>query len=194
MLCFIYTREILDCEKSLDDIGWDITTNTLVKVCVEHLIADLDINKARGLPEAKKKALTQRRSDYKHEKMEFLEYFSVELYKRSQTLFTKDDLDSLVKSFFNRMVKSKKAKEILDLYKNSSSNVCDFSTQLIYSGVFCLSSQKSGENYYDFPHRRFREYFASSYISDARKYIEILSVSHTQNLSELFIVLNKYPI
>jgi hypothetical protein len=187
VMCYIYAQKVTDT--GLHDVPWLSNMNALITTCVSLLVRDLDENKARDLPEARRAALLRRRNAYTFEKQQFLRYFSAYLVLNEIPLFTLDTLKNEVRKFFEN-ANDTTARTIIDELQNDNAGNPHFALQLIYCGVFVIVAVQGTVNLYDFPHRRFREVLAAEHI-DHEEYLLLLSKLGSKGFSEFMDVFRK---
>jgi hypothetical protein len=157
--------------------------------CISLLISELDAAKARDLSDAQRQALMNRRSSFPEEKLAFLKYFSVQLYERSIGLFDRNDLRNIAYNFFQSFgfADNRNANEIIGGLDDPdpTTNILE---QIILSGIFSLVDRRNGNDYFDFPHRRFRETLAISYFNNANGAEALIRHLRNPEYSELILV------
>ena len=157
--------------------------------CISLLVSELDAAKARDLSDAQRQALMNRRSSFPNEKIAFLRYFSVQLYERSISLFDRDNLRDIAFSFFQSsdFANNNDVDKILSGLHDTdpTTNVLE---QIILSGIFNLVDRRNGIDYFDFPHRRFRETLAISYFNNKEGVDALISRLRDPEYSELILV------
>ena len=189
VMCYIYAKRVL--ETGSFEVPWVDKMDKLINVCVDLLLHDLDKEKARDLPEARRVALLKRRNAYLEEKRLFLTYFSAQLIFKQVPLFTFEMLKEEVKKFFEVDCRTNNSASIIaELSRDNLANP-NFALQMIYCGVFIVAAVQGRTNLYDFPHRRFREVLAVRYIDTPEKYLELLTHSGSTGLSEFMQVFKK---
>lgn len=163
VMCFVYVSSMRATGAStvFSHGAFDI-----INECISLLISELDAAKAKGLSGAQRLALENRRSAYPEEKIEFLQYFSVQLYDQSVGLFDRVFLGQAAEKFFRGRSESVNRDEILRGLGVADPTV-NIVEQIILSGIFVLADRHRNVEYFDFPHRRFRETLAVSYFNDA---------------------------
>lgn len=183
VMCFVYVSEIRS--KGTSSV-FNRGAYEIIGECISLLISELDAAKARGLSDAQRTALTNRRSIYPEEKKEFLRYFAVQLYEQSIGLFDKPFLIGAAERFFRGC--DSPNRDLILRGINSSDPTVNVVEQIILSGIFVLVDRHKNADYFDFPHRRFREALAVSHFND-RKGSEFLAERlHDSTYSELILV------
>lgn len=158
VMCYVYVSGIRKNGRS--DV-FERGAFDLIGDCIKLLISDLDRAKTLGFTESEASALMNRRASYPDEKISFLKYFSGLLYERSIATFDKQTLVESALQFFRGEDATEAADAIIKGLKTEdpSLNIID---QIILSGIFILVDRVQRVNFYDFPHRRFRETLAVS--------------------------------
>lgn len=164
----------------------------LILKTIALLIKDLDEDKVRQLPKAKKIAYLQRRNLYEKEKIEFLKFFAAQLYVDNKTVFEyKYIVDKLL--VFLEGYNSINKQNIISSLKNFD-NEPNFIDQLIYCTLFTYAGRNENITVYDFPHRRFREVLASLYFEeneDSDFIMKLISINKSIDYSEFVYVFYK---
>jgi hypothetical protein len=187
MMCFVYARHLEDNEGvAPSGIG---TVRQIILKCVQLLLTDLDAYKVRGLPPRTKHALDEKRGLYPDEKFEFLGYFAARLEAdagRVRRTFTRTEIVEAAHLFFSARGDLEATREIVrGLWQDGTSSIVN---QLINQELFVTVTVDDAP-LYDFPHRRFREVLASTYLDDPTRTREILENLHNPDQRELLIVL-----
>jgi hypothetical protein len=184
VMCFVYVRGVTrEGRSSVFSRGaYDI-----IHECIRLLISELDAAKAKGLTGAQRLALTNRRAAFPEEKIEFLQHFAVKLYDSSIGLFDREQLQESAQEFFRSMSDSPNCDEILRGLRKSDATV-SIVEQIILSGIFVLVDRYRSTEYFDFPHRRFRETLAVTYFNSATGAERLSSHLHETAYGELILV------
>lgn len=164
VMCFVY---VSDMRRSGVSSVFDYGARQIIKECIRLLVSELDVAKASGLTGAQKLAVINRRSSYPEEKMDFLGFFSVRLYESGMGVFERGFINSVAGEYF-RSVSSSDSKDEISRGLMVSDATVNVVEQIVLSGIFVLVDRGSGVDYFDFPHRRFREVLAVSYFDDPR--------------------------
>lgn len=184
VMCYIYCQRVSDANSA--EVDWASTASELVLSCVDLLLKDLDEFKVRGLPEARRTAVIQRRDEHVEEKTAFLGFFACELLIDGLTVFERDYLDRKAKQFF-RNSESTNAPSIIKRLDDKRGRD-SITTQLLNQGVFVMVVKRDGNILFDFPHRRFREELAARYMDDNSHVERLLANLHRADLSEFAYV------
>lgn len=188
ILIYLYVKEAE--EKNTPDVGVSSNLSGIVDKCLNLLLVDLDENKVLNITnEARKLAFIQRKSDYKEEKREFLNFFAGRLYEEKKNIFSESFFFEEIEDFFKSVSDSKHRGPIYEGINSKSPNNIGY--QLIFSGIFVTVSFSQNEPNFDFPHRRFRELLAASYFKKYNKINILLDLIDNESISELVVVTYK---
>ena len=158
VMCYVYATKVNEANTFEVSVGGSMPE--VVFNCVTLLLSDLDRDKARGLPNADRRAYERRRNEYVAEKEEFLRYLANTIVCEGRTSFDSAYLRGEVLKFFEHESSSPSVGSIVGQPDR-------FASQLIFSGLFVIVDRNANGVLYDFPHRRFREVLASSYFDSA---------------------------
>ena len=189
VMCFVYCHQVMKTKS--DEFLHFESISELILECINLLLHDLDEKKARDLSKAKQKALMKRRNDFTDEKLDFLMFFATQLYLENKNTFDEAYINDKVIYYFSTISDSKNKDAILEDLNNPTRSNPNLPQQLIYSGLFSLFSSGGNKNYYDFPHRRFRETLTIAQITSPNTFINLLKHYGSPNVSELFELLKK---
>ncbi len=185
ILIYLYVKQVE--EKNTIDVSISSNLSEIVNKCLELLLIDLDVNKVLNINgEAKKLAFIQRKSDFKEEKREFLNFFAGRLYEEKKNVFSDKFFFEEIESFFKKQSESEHRFTISQGIESKS--LSNIGYQLIFSGIFVTASYSQNEPNYDFPHRRFRELLAASYFKKHNNINNLLDIIEDESLSELIVV------
>jgi hypothetical protein len=166
VMCYVYAHQISISHDLADMV---VNFDKIVRACIRLLLVDLDVGKARGLPDSDRKRLW--RNDFPEEKEEFLEYFAGRLFLDDRKLFSLAYLRKTAVEYFAQSDLPRSSEIVADLMQPRED---DFAGQLVASGVFVVASRSKPEAEYDFPHRRFHEVLAADYFENVNRYRIIL--------------------
>ncbi len=186
IMCYVYARKVIE----LGHFQIESATNyyDLITEFIDLLLIDLDSNKALGKTAPDRAAEIEIRNAFVEEKRAFLSYFAVRLFAESKAVFDRSYIDDSVLTFFQEHPDFENAEKISrETIRQENRNLV-FSFQLLMQGVFVLIDRQSERDYYDFPHKRFREVLAAQYFKK-NGYSFLTENVENENLSELWIVL-----
>ncbi|MBS0215554.1 MAG: hypothetical protein JSR50_07320 [Proteobacteria bacterium] len=158
VMCYIYVTEGASDNSPVFSSG----ASELVRICIRLLLQDLDEYKSRDFDEATRQAISNRRSAYPDEKLDFLRFFAKKLYEDDQSYFGEAYIIDVAREFFSKECQSGNCEEILRGL-NSNDATINIIRQVILSGIFVLVEMRGESRYLDFPHRIFREVLAIDY-------------------------------
>lgn len=160
VMCYIYVKSVE--VQGTYSVEWTNSIRELILECTKLLIRDLDEDKARGLPAARRAGIVRRRNDFPEEKDAFLPYFAAKLIGDSVGVFDLDYVIRVAAEFLSRDIGTPNRERALSSVAAGGTN--GFVYQLVYSGLFVEVIGSRRERLYDFPHRRFREVLAAKYL------------------------------
>lgn len=187
MMCYVYVKH-LDSNGNVahGELG---TVRKIILQCVQLLLTDLDKYKVSKLQPRVKRSLEEKRGLYPAQKRAFLGYFAAQVEadtQRGRRAFTKSEIVEEARRYFLRHANRRAAQDILrGLDRDNASSIVN---QLIKQELFVRMSARDA-TLYDFPHRRFREVLASTYLDTPKRIRRILENVHNPDQRELFLVL-----
>ncbi len=188
IMCCIYVNKAY--EQKDPSIDWVKTFDDLIFEVTDLLLFYLDEAKNKDLPDGVRIGLLDRRNEFFKEKRDFLSFFSSELYfeKSMKTAFTYDDICKSLKKFLKIECEQKIQEKIIRGLEKLDNKDPNFVFQLIYSGIFVSVGKRDGDTIYDFPHRRFREIYATKYLNIEDRYKLLTDRIHKSELNEFLFV------
>jgi Predicted NTPase (NACHT family) len=187
MLCFLYVNELASEATQHGATTKSSLSDTVMK-CIGLLLVDIDENKVRGLPVKQRDRILAKRGLFTQEKLEFLQFFGFYLImKRGHSRVDAFDLEELYDT----------AREFMEVERPNGNILCElraksrgnFVEQIVDQGVVVLVGREGTLGWYDFPHRRFREVLAASYIDEREMWESVIDVLDKRPLREFAIVL-----
>lgn len=186
VICYVYIDNIAKHRSSNTKLIYGLSD--LIIECIKLLVIDLDDYKARDLSPVTKVSLLDSRNSYEEAKMHFLPYFAWQLYTDNIQTFSIKTLKHYALIFFNNIGNEiKDCDQIITELIDTESKV-DICTQLIYSGLFSFVDIIDNVEIYDFPHRRFKEVLAVTYLSSQESLDMLIQKLENEGLSEFILM------
>lgn len=184
IMCFVYVHDLRD-EKS-PELIWRKGIDALIERCINALLSDIDSAKARGLSAIERDALMGRRAAWMPQKMEFLEFLAATALLENIPLFRRHEIEARALSYFTGKI----GLEYDDILRGMSSHdgTSNIALQLIYSGLLTLVEKVNQEDFYDFPHRRFKEVLGRRYLRNESGCRSVCACVHDKSLSEFILL------
>lgn len=152
---YIYVKVHVEQEEKLDH---PLTLKMAVELCTDLILRDLDRSKVRGLSHS---GIHQRLQFDPDEKKEFIKYFAYQYYVNKKLQgkgsFTEQELYDVGSLYGEKYMSLNSSK--------GNEKTQKLVYEILSQNFFIVVADDVATRYYDFPHRRFKEFFAIDFFN-----------------------------
>lgn len=161
---YIYVKVRIENEGKVDQ---PLTLKMAVELCTDLILRDLDRSKVRGLSYS---GIHQRLEFNPDEKKEFIKFFAYQYYinkkLQGKGSFTENDLYDIGSLFSEKYVELNSSKA-----KDKAQKLVH---EILKQNFFTIVAEEATGRFYDFPHRRFKEFFAIDFFNTGNNFTLLL--------------------